>query len=70
MKKYLFGLGAMLLGAGLMFVFTHTNVEAGYTKGTSCTNYDVSINGHRVKYCKIEDLTCAITGQGISCVKN
>jgi hypothetical protein len=28
MKKYLFGLGAMLVGAGLMFVFTHTEVSA------------------------------------------
>jgi hypothetical protein len=28
MKKYLFGLGAMLVGAGLMFVFTHTEVRA------------------------------------------
>jgi hypothetical protein len=28
MKKYLFGLGAMLVGAGLMFVLTHTEVRA------------------------------------------
>ena len=28
MKKYLFGLGAILVGAGLMFVFTHTEVTA------------------------------------------
>jgi hypothetical protein len=28
MKKYLFGLGAMLVGAGLMFVFTHAEVSA------------------------------------------
>ena len=28
MKGYLFGLGAMLVGAGLMFVFTHTEVSA------------------------------------------
>jgi hypothetical protein len=28
MKKYLFGLGAMLVGAGLMFVFTHIEVSA------------------------------------------
>ena len=28
MKKYLFGLGAMLVGAGLMFVLTHTEVSA------------------------------------------
>ena len=28
MKKYLFGLGSMLVGAGLMFIFTHTEVNA------------------------------------------
>ena len=28
MKKYFFGLGAILIGAGLMFVFTHTEVRA------------------------------------------
>jgi hypothetical protein len=28
MKKYLFGLGAMLFGAGLMFGFIHTEVSA------------------------------------------
>ena len=28
MKKYLFGLGAMLVGAGLMFVLTHGEVSA------------------------------------------
>ena len=28
MKKYLFGLGAMLVGAGLMFVLTYGEVSA------------------------------------------
>ena len=28
MKKYLFGLGAMLVGAGLMFVLMHGEVRA------------------------------------------
>ena len=28
MKKYLFGLGAMLVGSGLMFVVTHGEVSA------------------------------------------
>ena len=28
MKKYLFGLGAMLIGAGLMFVLMHGEVSA------------------------------------------
>ena len=32
MKKYLFGLGAMLVGAGLMFVLMHGEVMAGDPK--------------------------------------
>ena len=28
MKKYIFGLGAMLVGAGLMFVLVHGEVSA------------------------------------------
>ena len=35
MKKYLFGLGAMLVGAGLMFVLMHGEVSA---EGDSDTN--------------------------------
>ena len=70
MKKYLFGLGAMLVGAGLMFVFTHTEVRAEDTKEASCTKYDVSFAKGSVEYCKIEDLICAVSAAGISCVKN
>ena len=36
MKKYLFGLGAMLVGAGLMFIFTHTEVSADDMKESHC----------------------------------
>ena len=39
MKKYLFGLGAMIIGAGLMFVFTHTEVSA-YITGMSEAEID------------------------------
>ena len=76
MKKYLFGLGAMLIGAGLMFVFTHTEVSADSMSKENiyCQKYLIN-NLHRFyyEYCKIEDLTC-VTSQrgsngGISCVK-
>ena len=70
MKKYLLGLGAMLVGAGLMFVFTHTEVRAEDTKEANCTSHKISFSRGTVEYCKIEDLTCAISAQGISCVKN
>ena len=75
MKKYLFGLGTMLVGAGLMFVFTHTEVSAeGYNK-VNCEIFESDI--YRIEpryftYCKIKDLTCVSTHRkgGISCVKN
>jgi len=35
MKKYLFGLGAMLVGAGLMFVLMHGEVSADISKDIS-----------------------------------
>jgi hypothetical protein len=69
MKKYLFGLGAMIVGAGLMFGFTHTEVSAEDTKDASCTKHKISFVMGFVEYCKIEDLTCVVAGQGISCVK-
>jgi hypothetical protein len=39
MKRYLLGFGAMLVGAGLMFVFTHTEVSA-YITGMSEAEID------------------------------
>ena len=55
MKKYLFGLGAMLVGAGLMFVFTHTNVEAmrNDNKTAHCETYDLITLYGTAHYCKI-----------------
>ena len=39
MKRYLLGFGTMLVGAGLMFVFTHTEVSA-YITGMSEAEID------------------------------
>jgi len=72
MKKYLFGLGAMLVGAGLMFVLMHGEVKAE----TSDKELEVYCEeGYRhafaigaVDYCKIKDLTCVFGGRGVSCV--
>ena len=48
MKKYLFGLGAMIVGAGLMFVLMHGEVSAdskkeheGYEKGVKIALKDI-----------------------------
>ena len=70
MKKYLFGLGAMLIGAGLMFVFTHTEVSAKSELPTP----DCQMYRGGYAYCKIKDLTCVQSGLvssgSISCVKS
>ena len=39
MKKYLFGLGAMLVGAGLMFVLMHGEVSAEDTKPRDTSDF-------------------------------
>ena len=71
MKKYLFGLGTMLVGAGLMFVLMHGEVEAKDKQESYCEEID-SILIPYVTYCKIKDLTCvfAYGKGGVSCVKN
>ena len=70
MKRYLFGLGAMLVGAGLMFVFTHTEVSAEDVKKFNCHTYEQDGWVGYYQYCKIEDLTCVTGNGGISCVKS
>ena len=76
MKKYLFGLGAMLVGAGLMFVLMHGEVSAEIGKVydklepfvCSEDNY-ASVVTPSVFHCETTTLDCAISGRGISCVK-
>lgn len=43
MKKYLFGLGAMLVGAGLMFVLMHGEVSADDVSQFKCTGEGVNM---------------------------
>jgi hypothetical protein len=71
MKKYLFGLGAMLVGAGLMFVLMHGEVSAE-REPFVCSE---SIGGgslrshHRIWNCKTRTMSCGLTEKGnISCV--
>ena len=71
MKKYLFGLGAMLFGAGLMFVFTHTEVsaesEASKPEPFACSRQYVG--DYDIQHCETGYLDCAVTSSGLSCVK-
>ena len=79
MKKYLFGLGAMVVGAGLMFVLMHGEVSADVQdEDPTCETFQIPtrslIPGDHVKlvYCKIKDLTCVVggfTNNALSCVK-
>ena len=80
MKKYLFGLGAMLVGAGLMFVLMHGEVSAEdkvKMNDADCELYTV-LTGVNVwgqvekvfNYCKIKDLTCVSNSVALSCVKD
>ena len=68
MKKYLFGLGAMLVGAGLMFVLMHMEVSAESDNLTKFT-----CNGEIIKMqAKEGKMPIAIanicTGHGLKCV--
>ena len=69
MKHYLFGLGAMLVGAGLMFVLMHGEVRAEGNVEVYCENISVKQFSQTIAYCKIKDLTCIINGRGTSCVR-
>ena len=54
MKRYLFGLGAMLVGAGLMFVLMHGEVSAEGESGIMhCKIYESEPVGYAPhQYCK------------------
>jgi hypothetical protein len=71
MKMYLLGIGAMLVGAVLMFVFTHTDVSAEdklkRPKAFVCSvKY---VGDYDMQHCETEYLDCAVTSGGLSCVK-
>jgi hypothetical protein len=71
MKGYLFGLGAMLVGAGLMFVLMHGEVSAADYNKIKCEFFESTSSSPTPKYfhyCKVKDLTCVLTGSGVSCV--
>ena len=69
MKGYLFGLGAMIVGAGLMFVLMHGAVSAdGKTERFVCSEYVMGEN-YAISNCETKTLDCAVTGDSLSCVK-
>jgi hypothetical protein len=80
MKKYLFGLGAMIVGAGLMFVLMHGEASADKMAGRFvCTHNTYLLNAldefdqprdygspsNSVWFCKSEKIECGVTeGRG------
>jgi len=73
MKKYLFGLGVMIVGAGLMFVLMHGEVEAeGKPEPFVCSESkggDSLRAHHRIWNCKTRTMSCGLTEKdNISCV--
>ena len=72
MKRYLFGLGAMLVGVGLMFVLMQGEVSARDGTKIKCELFETTKPPAPVyfHYCKVKDLTCVLAGKGVSCVKS
>ena len=75
MKKYLFGLGAMLVGAGLMFVLMHGEVSAeGEPKKPEPFVCSANLDStyQYLMHCETKTMDCALIGVGaggVSCVK-
>ena len=74
MKKYLFGLGAMLIGAGLMFVLIKGEVRTEVKpEPFVCSEAVESIfQGepvHNLWHCQIANMSCGLSAKGISCEK-
>ena len=74
MKGYLFGLGAMIVGAGLMFVLMHVEVSAdSQPERLICSgnvSSDVNIQLNRMIFdCETKTLDCAVYSESVSCVK-
>ena len=74
MKKYLFGLGAMLVGAGLMFVLMHGEVSANVKpEPFVCSEaIEAVFQGeavHNLWHCQTANMSCGLSARGISCVK-
>ena len=70
MKKYLFGLGAMLVGVGLIFVLMPGEVSADSRPKVVYEETIYVEYFRKLTHCKFDDVTCVTTNAGISCVKN
>ena len=74
MTKFIFGLGGMAVGAGLMFVFLRGEVTAEVKpEPFVCSEVIESIfKGeaiHNLWHCQTTNMSCGLSAGGISCVK-
>ena len=85
MKKYLFGLGTMLVGAGLMFGLMHGEVRADSKPEVPepfvCSELTITSPGDPnvpqlrpyqlpIYHCTAKNISCGLTNHGsVSCVK-
>ena len=74
MKKYLFGLGAMAVGAGLMFVLIHGEVSAGskpeIPEPFVCSEMTQTSSKIPIYHCTAKNLSCGLaSSDAVSCVK-
>ena len=69
MKGYLFGLGAMVVGAGLMFVLMHGEVSADSKPDPFVCSADDGGTSLYMMHCETKTMDCALTLHGVSCFK-
>jgi hypothetical protein len=74
MTKFIFGLGGIAVGAGLMFVFLRGEVTAEVKpEPFVCSEAVESVfQGeavHNLWHCQIANMSCGLSARGISCEK-
>ena len=74
MKKFLFSLGSMLVGVGLMFIFMRGEVKANVKpEPFVCSEaIETVFQGdaiHNLWHCQIANMSCGLSARGISCEK-
>ena len=73
MQKFLFGLGGMVVGAGLMFTLMKGEVKAVKPEPFICSEAVESVfQGeavHNLWHCQTANMSCGLSAGGISCVK-
>ena len=72
MKNFIFSLGSMLVGAGLMFIFMRGEVKANVKpEPFVCSEaIEAVFQGdavHNLWHCQIANMSCGLSANGISC---